>query len=127
MPDPNRDSCKGKLAGMVSVIFLAGMAAGAVGMRLVDRHWLQPPNPAFSASEKELAVQHFRRELSLDEQQARAIEAILDEFMMQQAELMTQFKSSRLSGHERIIQILNEEQRRRFQEVVNQLRSPRRD
>ncbi len=125
MVDPRVSGCKGKLAGMVGLIFFCGMATGALTMNLADRYWLRPPAPVLTEAEKEFAVQHFSRELELDAQQAKAMEDILDEFIMQQANLMAEFKSSRTSGHDRIIQILNEEQRKRLSKVLSEMSNKR--
>ena len=73
--------------------------------------------------EKQMAVQHFYRELDLNEDQARAIEAILDEFIMQQADLMDRYRNTRLSGHDRILQILNDDQKKRFKKVLSELQN----
>ncbi len=124
MTDPQVAGCKGKLAGFVFLIFVCGMAVGGVGMRLYDKH----ESVAWDlAQEKQMAVEHFTQELDLNQEQARAIEAILDEFIMQQADLMAQFRTSRLSGHDRILQILNDDQRQRFQQVLSELQTKRHD
>ena len=127
MVDPRMDGCKGKLVGMVGVIFLSGMAAGAITMNLVDRYWLNPPALAFDEAGKRMAFQHFQNELALDASQARAMESILDEFIMEQAELMNEIQNSRLAGQNRIIQILNEDQRKRFERVFSELQPKRQD
>lgn len=127
MLDPKVAGCKGKLLGMVGLIFVSGMVAGAFTMSLAERYWLRPKPLVLDQSEKEMAVQHFNQELDLNEAQARAIEEILDEFIMQQADLMAQFKTSRLSGHDRILEILNEEQRQRFKKVLAELANHQKD
>ncbi len=119
--------CKGKLFGMVSLIFVSGMLGGAVTVKLAERYWWPQPTLVLQPEEKQVAVDHFARELSLDEAQARAIEAILDELIMQQADLMAQFRTTRVSSQDRIHQILNEEQRRRFQGVLSELSTRRQD
>lgn len=117
------DSCKGKLYGMVVLIFVCGVAVGGIGTHFVEQHWRSEAGQI----EAQLAMEHFRQELELNEEQARQVEAILDEFIMSQAELMSQFQTSRLSGHDRIVQILNDDQRRRFQEVWSELNTRRKD
>jgi t-SNARE complex subunit (syntaxin) len=121
------ESCKGKLAGFVALIFVSGMAVGAVATKLADRYAHPPHALTLSEDEMATAVQHLHQELELNEEQARAVEAILDEFIMQQADLMSQFRTSRLSGHDRLLQILNEDQRQRFQKVLSELEQQRKD
>jgi len=127
MLDPRIAGCKGKLFGMVAVIFISGMIAGAFTTKLVDRYTDRPKSLVLEEGDKEMALQHFYRELELNEAQARALEDVLDEFIMQQADLMAQFKTSRLSGHDRILQILNEDQRKRFKKVLQELNNQRKD
>lgn len=124
MLDP---ACKRKLYGMVALIFASGMIAGGFTMNLVDRYWLRPQSSFLSEAEKAMAVQHFSQELELNAAQAKAIDDILDEFIMQQANLMAEFRSSRVLGHDRILQVLNEDQRKRFKKVLSELGNRRRD
>jgi hypothetical protein len=127
MVDPRAAGCRGKLIGLVTLIFVSGMAAGAFTMNTVDRHWLRPQVLALNQAEKELAVQHFSQELELNPEQAKALEGILDEFIMQQANLIAEFQHSRLSGQNSILRILNEDQRKRFQKVLSELTGKRKD
>ncbi|MBI3698624.1 MAG: hypothetical protein HY238_27770 [Acidobacteria bacterium] len=127
MLDTKAAGCKGKLTCMVSLIFVSGMAVGALTMHLAERHWVNTERAALSAAEKEMAVQHFSRELDLNAEQAKAIEDVLDEFIMQQANLMAEFDHTRASGHDRILRILNEDQQKRLKKVVSELSKKRRD
>jgi len=128
MLDPKTAGCRGKLFGMVAFIFASGMLAGAFTMSLVERYyWLRPKPSVLSEAGKAMAVQHFCRELALNESQTKAIENILDEFIMQQADLLARYRSTRLSGHDRILEILNEDQRRRFKKILGELQNQRKD
>ena len=127
MVDPKIAACKGKLLGLVSLIFVSGMAVGALTMHLADRHIVATQKALLDEAEKEMAVQHLSQELELNAEQAKALEDILDEFIMQQANLMAEFRSSRISGHDSILRILNEDQRKRFQKVLDELNNKRRD
>ncbi len=127
MLDPKCAASKSRLYGFVALIFACGMAVGGLTIHLVDRHRTAKQTAVFNEAEKQMAVAHFSQELDLNTEQAKAIEDILDEFIMQQANLMQQFRSSRLSGHDRILQILNEDQRKRFKKVLDELGTKRRD
>ena len=127
MLDPKAAGCKGKLVGMVTLIFVSGMAVGALTMHLAERHWVDSQRAALSAAEKEMAVQHFSQELELNAEQAKAVEDILDEFIMQQANLMAEFNTTRASGHDRILRILNQDQQKRLKKVVSELGNKRQD
>ena len=127
MLDPRFAYCKGKCVALLSLIFFSGMVAGGFSLKLAERYWLHPASLSLNDAQKVLAVQHLSQELELNEVQARAIENILDEFIMEQANLMAEFRNSRLSGHDQIIQVLNQDQRRRYQKVVSELNNRRRD
>jgi len=124
MPDPTDRACKVKLFSMVAFIFLSGMITGAFTWHVVQPRWFPQKTAALSADDKAAALEHFHRELELSEQQARAIESILDEFIMEQADLMSRYRTSRTSGHERLNQVLNEEQRKRLKKVMDQMNNP---
>ena len=123
MTDPKVAGCKGKLAGMVAFIFFSGMAMGAFAMILAERYWLEPRAQALEQSEQQIALDHLSRELQLDEAQMREVEAILDQAIMQHADMIAQFQTNRLYGHDRIMRILNEEQKKRFDQVLSEISS----
>jgi len=115
--------CKAKLFGMVGFIFVSGMVAGAISYRLLENRFFPHLQSSLSAESKSAAMEHFYRELELNEQQARSIESILDEFIMQQADLMSRYQTSRTSGQDRIQQILNDDQRKRWKKVLDELQT----
>jgi hypothetical protein len=117
-------ACKFKLLGMVAFIFASGMMTGAFTWHVVGRRLLPPKPPVLSAEDKAAAMDHFARELELTEQQAQAVESILDEFIMEQADILARYRTSRTSGHDRLYQVLNEEQRKRLKKVLDELNTP---
>ncbi|MGH8248807.1 MAG: hypothetical protein ACREUU_20550, partial [Gammaproteobacteria bacterium] len=72
------------------VVFLAGALAGGLTTNLIEHFWLHP-TPAVAGRGPETlddrARSHFieqlRRELSLNDEQARQLDSILDETMRQ--------------------------------------------
>ena len=121
MVDPKVAGCKGKLAGMVAFIFFCGMAMGGFTMILAERYWLQPRQQALEKAEEQVALQHLSTELRLDEMQTRQVEEILDQAIMEHADMLANFKTNRDHGHDRIMKILNEEQRKRFDQVLSEI------
>ena len=121
MLDPRDPVCKVKLLGMVAFIFVCGMVTGAFTWHVTQRRWFPPKAPVLNAEDKAAALEHFHRELELSEQQAQAIESILDEFIMEQADIMARYRTSRTSGHDRLYQVLNEVQRKRLKKVLDEL------
>ena len=106
---------------MVAVIFFSGMAMGGFAMVLAERYWLQPRERALEQAEEQMALDHLSTELQLNEAQTRAVEEILDEAIMQHADMVAQFQTNRLYGHDRIMKVLNEEQRKRFDQVLSEI------
>ncbi len=127
MLDPKVSGCKGKLAVFVSLIFLSGVAVGGIGMHVGDRYWLHLQPAAFTEAEKQMALQHFSQELDLNAEQAQAVENILDEFIMEQADLMQQFRTNRIAGHDRLLRVLSPDQQKRLQKVLDELGNKRKD
>jgi len=127
MLDPKTSGCKGKLFGMVCLIFVSGMLAGAFTFRLAERAWWRPQPPVLTEAQKQMALQHFSQELELNQDQVKAMDSILDEFIMEQANLMQEFRNTRVSEHDQILQILNEDQRKRLQKVLTELGNKRQD
>jgi hypothetical protein len=121
MVDPKVAGCKGKLAGMVAFIFFSGMAMGGFTMILAERYWLQPRQQALEKAEEQVALEHLSTELRLDDLQTRQVEEILDQVIMEHADMMAQFRTNRLHGHDRIMKILNEDQRKRFDQVLAEI------
>jgi hypothetical protein len=118
----SRDSvCKVKLFSMVGLIFVSGMVTGAFSWNFAQKRWFPPKAPVLTSQGKAAALKHFNQELDLTEQQAQAIESILDQFIMEQAELMSRYQTSRVSSHDRLYQVLNEEQRKRLRKILDEL------
>src|SRR5579884_331005 len=127
MVDPKVAGCKGKLFALLGLVFVSGMLAGAVTPKLAEHYGGRRPGPVLTEAEKQMAVDHFSQELDLNSEQVKAIEDILDEVIMEQANLMQQFQHSRTSGHDQILHILNADQRKRFQKVLSELGAKRQD
>ena len=66
------------------------------------------------STEPTKAVEHLETELSLTEDQTQQVRGILDECIMQEADLMKQIEMIKTQGRERIAQVLDEPQRTKF-------------
>lgn len=90
------------------LVFLAGAGTGAVFMRLRE-HKLHVPAagaPSFSSS-----VDEWKKQLDLSEEQTKQIVSILDDFS-------NYYDNVLADGNTRIMQVLNAEQKRRFQNLL---------
>ena len=106
------------------LVFLTGSAAGAFGLRYLTRQSAVAKSPpSWKESGKEISLQRFKRDLDLNPDQAREVELILDDFMMYHQTLQAQMDEVRASGKERILRILNPDQRERFNRMMSDLQA----
>jgi hypothetical protein len=91
------------------LVFLCGAVLGAVVMSYVVHpglHGVRPGQPGISMS-----VREWQNELGLSSEQTRQITSILDDFSRYYNDLSA-------DGNTRIMQILNEEQKRKFEKMI---------
>lgn len=122
--DPQVASCKGKFYAILAFVFVVGLVAGGLTEHLFER---RPRNLALGIAEKDASLQHLSEELALSPEQARTIEGILDECIMQQADLLSQFRKNRANINDKILQVLNDDQRQRYRKVIAELGTKRKE
>lgn len=103
------------------LVFLCGAAAGALTMRIAGSYMARPSISTWKESTREMTLDWFRRELALTPEQAREIEAVLDDYVIYYQNLQTQMDDFRYEGKKRILQILNEEQRKKYERMSGQM------
>jgi len=119
-PSPWRDP---RVIGLILLVFLCGSAAGALGARYRYRSSASKPPVADAREAKDVTLQKFRKELSLSDTQAKEIELVLDDFMMYYQTLQAQMDEVRASGKERIVRVLDEGQRKKFDRMMSDLQN----
>jgi hypothetical protein len=119
-PSPWRNP---KIILILLTVFLCGSAAGALGLRYVNRAPAQKNSPYWREGGKDISLQKFRKELDLTGDQAREVELVLDDFMKYYQTLQAQMDEVRANGKERILQILNPSQKDRFGRMMSDLQS----
>jgi Spy/CpxP family protein refolding chaperone len=123
----NRASWKNpRLLLTLSLIFFCGAIAGAAAMGTVFHHWpmsWSKSNLSWRESGKEISLQRFKKELNLTPTQAEQLETILDDFMMYYQMLQSQMDEVRASGKVRILRVLNEEQKHKFERMLSDLQA----
>jgi hypothetical protein len=97
---------------------------------LVMRYTLAPQMPRetaayFPVGDKKVALDQLVRDLELNPAQAADLELILDDFVMYVQMLQTQMEEVRASGKVRILNILDERQRVRFEKMMGDLQARR--
>jgi Spy/CpxP family protein refolding chaperone len=105
------------------LVFLTGAMAGAIGMRFGLHRELQR-NAAYwksDRSQSQFSYDLLKRELSLTPDQAQKLKTILDDFSKYHDDLEVQIEDVRATGRNRIVQMLTPEQRKRFEQLSNDL------
>ena len=114
-----------KVISTLVVVFLAGAAVGALSMQLGLHEKLHrtvsaaAPKPALAA--KDAVLQRFKTELNLSASQAQQISSILDDYRHYYQSLQDQLDDVRALGKTRIVQILDDGQRQKFDKMMNEL------
>ena len=102
------------------LVFLCGAVLGALVMGYGEHtgilHSHKQAAPAAPSSAFAVPADELRRQLGLDDQQVRQLDSILDDFGRYYDNLMA-------DGQTRIRQILNDDQRRKFDRLIAERRS----
>ncbi len=102
---------KTTLVSLLVVAFLCGAAAGAVGMR---NYAFRAAHHSIQLTEsKKDTLARWRTKLNLSDDQIAQLSMILDDFNKYYDNVLAE-------GHERILQVLNSEQRRKFQKMLEE-------
>ncbi len=122
MSSPRLDSCQGKALGILLLVFLAGTGSGIIG----SYFYPSAPSPAathdpIDIHDSALALEHLQDELDLDSEQVVQVKTILDECIMMEAEWLSKIKYMKAEGRDRILVLLDNQQRERFQSVLHEV------
>lgn len=116
-----------KIIGTLMVVFLAGAAVGALFMQMglhdrLHRTVSAATAPAVrKASTNDALVQRFKTELDLSGDQTDKIAMVLDDYRSYYHSLQDQLDDVRSTGKTRILQILDSQQRAKFEKIVGNL------
>jgi len=117
-----------KVLGTLVLVFLAGSAVGALTMQfgLHDRMHrtvsaASAPVPVHKAATNDAMVQRFKPDLNLSGDQTDKIAMVLDDYRQYYQSLQDQLDDVRSTGKTRIMQILDERQRAKFEKIMGNL------
>jgi Spy/CpxP family protein refolding chaperone len=114
-----------KVISTLVVVFLAGVAVGALAMQLGLHEKLHRTAAAASKpvplAAKDAVLQRFKTELNLSSAQTQQISSILDDYRHYYQSLQDQLDDVRALGKTRIVQILDDAQRQKFDKMMNEL------
>jgi hypothetical protein len=110
-------ACREKALGILTVVFVAGLATGILGTRSYDRYAAAPPLDPLQ-QETAVAMDRLSRDLELNDEQAAKVRAILDSYIMLEADLLSQVRTLQQQGRKEIIGVLDANQREKFETMV---------
>lgn len=122
-----------RITWTLALVFLAGVATGMVGMRygLHDgMHQVMDNATAARATGDDAVLEHFRSELNLTNDQTQRLALVLDDYrhyyesvqdQIEDLHLRDQIDDLRSTGKSRILDILNEDQRVKFEQMTNEM------
>src|SRR3979409_1236311 len=103
-------------------VFLSGAIAGAVSARL-SMSTGKSSGPFWKEGGREISLQRFKKELDLTPQQETEIETVLDDFVMYYQTLQAQMDDVRATGKNRILKLLREDQKQKFERMLSDLQA----
>jgi hypothetical protein len=107
------------------LVFLAGVATGMLGMQHGLHEKLhQKLNPTVSAAgqpDRDAVLHQFKTQLDLSPDQTDKIAMILEDYRHYYDSLRDQTEDLRSTGRARIMQILDERQRDKFEKIMGEL------
>jgi trans-aconitate methyltransferase len=117
-----------KVIGTLLLVFLAGGAVGALTMQMGLHEKLHRtvsaasiPAPVHKAPTNDALVQRFKSELNLSGDQTDKIAMVLEDYRQYYQSLQDQLDDVRSTGKSRILQILDEQQRAKFEKIMGNL------
>ena len=100
----------------VTLVFLAGAIAGAVAMDIGAHKWMhQRSTPFYTEGGKEIWLQRWKKDLALTPEQSQEMAVILDDFGVYYRNVLS-------DGKARILRILNDDQKRKFDKLLEEQR-----
>ncbi len=108
------------------LVFAAGFSAGLLTVRVgaVDVTQSAKAAPGWESGKAAL-LERFKTEVDLTPEQTRQLETVLDDYFTYYHTLQAQLDDVRADGKERILRILNDDQKRRFERMVSGMQDER--
>jgi hypothetical protein len=111
-----------RILSTLLLVFLAGVSSGGLLMRYGLHGILHRAAPMASVEpSRDAVLQRFKTQLDLSGAQADKIALVLEDYRQYYESLQDQLDDLRATGKTRILQILNPEQRERFEKMMGDL------
>lgn len=112
-----------KILSILLLVFLSGALAGAVSVRYGFISSVRRGISSWREGGKEISLERFRRELDLNPEQTKQMEVVLSDFVNYYQMLQEQMNEVRSSGKSRILQILDDKQKQKFERMLSDLQA----
>jgi hypothetical protein len=112
-----------RIALTLFLVFLAGFSAGVAVFALGAHRWMHEAEaaPQWRESGRQDLLNRFKAELNLTQEQTRQLESVLDDYFTYYHTLQAQLDDVRASGRDRILRLLNNDQKRRFEQLMDEV------
>lgn len=110
-----------KVLRVLAVVFVVGALSGVVTYRF----WRMMNHPQIAGAdlrEKKVALEYLKGELSLTPAQVDQVAAIIDDYKRYYVNIQDQYEEVRATGKNKILQVLDPEQRAKFEKLAGSLR-----
>ncbi len=108
-----------RVVSTLMMVFLAGAVSGALWMQLGLHDKLHRTAVSNPAPTRETVLQRFNSELGLSQDQSKKIANVLEDYTQYYQSLQDQLDDVRATGRTQILQILNPDQRDKFEKIMN--------
>ena len=105
----------GKAISVIVLVFLSGVATGYLGFNLVGS-WSPDRDTEYRI---EATLADLSTDLDLNPSQMEQIRVVLDDVIMEEAELLNELKWNQKEARERIMQYLTPEQNEQFMQMLD--------
>jgi Spy/CpxP family protein refolding chaperone len=106
---------------LLLVVFLGGLGCGLFAGHVIESRRLARAVAPWHAGGRERAMAHLKQDLNLTPDQARQIEALLEDLAMYYDNLQGQMDDFRADGKERIRKVLTPEQQKKFEKLLAEM------
>jgi hypothetical protein len=104
-------------------VFLCGAVAGAFAMRMGLVRERHAGGAYWKEGAREISLQRFKKDLDLTPEQEKEMETVLDDFMMYYQSLQAQMDDVRATGKTRILRILRDDQKTKFERMIGDIQN----
>ena len=115
-----------RILTILMLVFVAGAATGALFMQLGLHGWMHrltaaPPARNLHAQNHDDILNRFKTELNLSPDQTARLSLVLDDYSQYYESLQEQLNDLRSTGKTRIMNLLDADQRTKFEKVMNDI------